>query len=100
MLVHFSGICRVYFTVCIFCKIYAFSTVTYKHISPISQQFIHFLGGGLFVQVRMTSLVQIHTILAKSYVIYELPIRMNLYEYPRPNSTPKPIRNWGLDKLY
>ncbi len=35
--------------------------------------------------IRTTSLVQIHTIFAKSYVFYELPIRMNLYEWPTPN---------------
>ncbi len=48
----------------------------------------------------MTSLVQIHMIFAKSYVFYELPIRMNLYEWPTPNPAPKPTRHWGLDKLY
>ncbi len=37
---------------------------------------------------------------AKSYVFYELPIRMNLYEGPTPNSAAKPTRHWGLDKLY
>ncbi len=41
----------------------------------------------------MTSLVQIHTIFAKSYVFYELPIRMNLYEWPTPNPAPKPTRH-------
>ncbi len=46
----------------------------------------------------MTSLVQIHMIFAKSYVFYELPIRMNLYEWPTPNPAPKPTRHWGLDK--
>ncbi len=50
--------------------------------------------------IRTTSLVQIHTIFAKSYVFYELPIRMNLYEGPTPNSAAKPTRHWGLDKLY
>ncbi len=48
----------------------------------------------------MTSLVQIHTIFAKLYVFYELPIRMNLYEWPTPNPAPKPTRHWGLEKLY
>ncbi len=46
------------------------------------------------------SLVQIHTFFAKSYVFYELPIRMNLYEWPTPNPAPKPTRHWGLDKSY
>ncbi len=46
------------------------------------------------------SLVQIHTFLAKSYGFYELPIRMNLYEWPTPNPAPKPTRHWGLDKSY
>ncbi len=46
--------------------------------------------------IRTTSLVQIHTIFAKSYVFYELPIRMNLYEGPTPNSAAKPTRHWGL----
>ncbi len=27
-------------------------------------------------------------------------IRMNLYEWPTPNPTPKPTRHWGLDKSY
>ncbi len=40
--------------------------------------------------IRMTSLVQIHTIFDKSYVFYELTIRMNLYEWPTPNPAPKP----------
>ncbi len=48
----------------------------------------------------MNSLVQNSYILAKSYVIYELPIRMNLYEWPTPNPAPKPTRHWGLDKSY
>ncbi len=30
--------------------------------------------------IRTTSLIQIHTIFAKSYLFYELAIRMNLYE--------------------
>ncbi len=55
--------------------------------------------------IRTTSLIQNHTIqnqiiLAKSYVFYELPIRMNLYEWPTPNPAPKPTRHWGLDKSY
>ncbi len=50
--------------------------------------------------IRTTSLVQIHMTFAKSYVFYELPIRMNLYEGPTPNSAAKPTRHWGLDKLY
>ncbi len=33
----------------------------------------------------MTPVVQIHTIFDKSYVFYELPIRMNLYELRTPN---------------
>jgi len=44
--------------------------------------------------------VQIHTIFAKSYVFYELPIRMNLKESATPNSVNKPTHHWGLDKLY
>ncbi len=67
------------------------------HSNPISWQFVHILRGWL---IRTTSLVQIHTIFAKSYVFYELPIRMNLYEGPTPNSAAKPTRHWGLDKLY
>ncbi len=51
-------------------------------------------------RIRTTTLVQIHMIFAKSYVFYELPIRMNLYEWPTPNPTPKPTHHWGLDKLY
>ncbi len=47
-----------------------------------------------------TSLVQIQMIFAKSYVFYELPIRMNLYEWPTPNPAPKPTHHWGLDKSY
>ncbi len=39
-------------------------------------------------------------IFAKSYVFYELPIRMNLYKWPTPNPDPKPTRQWGLDKSY
>ncbi len=38
-------------------------------------------------------------IFAKSYIFYELLIRMNLYEWPTPYSTHKPTRHWGLDKL-
>ncbi len=38
--------------------------------------------------IRTTSLVQIHTIFAKSNVFYVLPIRMNLYEWPTPNPAP------------
>ncbi len=38
-------------------------------------------------------------IFAKSYVFYELPIRMNLYEWPTPNLAPKPTHHWGLDKF-
>ncbi len=52
------------------------------------------------VAIRTTSLVQILTIFAKSYVFYELPIRMNLNEWPTPNPAPKPTRHWGLGKLY
>ncbi len=47
-----------------------------------------------------TSLVQIHTIFAKSYVFYELPVRIHLYEWPTPNPAPKPTHHWGLDKSY
>ncbi len=36
----------------------------------------------------------------KSYIFYELPIRINLYEWPTPNPAPKPTRHWGLDKSY
>ncbi len=54
----------------------------------------------LIVWIRTTSLIQIHTIFVKSYVFYELPIRMNLYEWPTPNPAPKPTRHWGLDKSY
>ncbi len=50
--------------------------------------------------ICMTSLVQIHTFFAKSYIFYELPIRMNLYEWPTPNPAPKPTRHWGSDKSY
>ncbi len=28
------------------------------------------------------------------------PIPMNLYEWPTPNTTPKPIHLWGLNKSY
>ncbi len=35
---------------------------------------------------------------------YELPIHMNLYEWPTPNPAPnpapKPTHHWGLDKSY
>ncbi len=44
--------------------------------------------------------IWINTIFAKSYIFYELPIRMNLYEWPTPNPAPKPTRHWGLDKSY
>ncbi len=44
--------------------------------------------------IRTTSLVQIHTIFAKSYVFYELPIRMNFYKLPTPNLAPKPTCHW------
>ncbi len=37
---------------------------------------------------------------AKSYVFYELAIRMNLNKWPTSNSTPKPTRHWGLEKSY
>ncbi len=43
-----------------------------------------------------TSLLQIHMIFAKSYAFYELPIRMNMNEWP----TPKPPCHWGLEKSY
>ncbi len=66
--------------------------------SPISRQFVHILRGGYFVRIRTTSHIQIHTIFAKSYVFYDVPIRMNLYEWPTPNPVPKPTRHWGLDK--
>ncbi len=56
------------------------------------QQFVHILRGGWFVQIR--------TIFAKSYVFYELPIHMNLCEWPTPSPAPKPTRHWGLDKSY
>ncbi len=39
-------------------------------------------------------------IFAKSYVFYELPFCMNLYEWPTPNPAPKPTRHWGLDRSY
>ncbi len=45
-------------------------------------------------------LTQIHTIFAKPYVFYELPICMNLYKWPPPNNAPKPTRHWGLEKSY
>ncbi len=50
--------------------------------------------------IHTTSLEQIHTNFAESYVFYEFPIRMNLYELPTSNPTPKPTRRWSLDKLY
>ncbi len=50
--------------------------------------------------IRTTSLVQIHTMFAKSYVFYELSIRMNLYEWSTPNPALKPTHHWGLDKSY
>ncbi len=51
-------------------------------------------------QIRTTSFVQIHTIFAKSCIFYELPIRMNLYEWATLNPAPEHIRHWGLDKSY
>ncbi len=48
----------------------------------------------------MTSLIQIHNIFDKSYIFYELPIRMNLYEWPTPNPAPKATHHWGLDNSY
>ncbi len=45
-------------------------------------------------------LTRTNMIFAKSYLFYELPIRMNLYELPTPNPAPKPTRHWGLDKSY
>ncbi len=44
--------------------------------------------------IRMTLLVQINSIFAKSYVFYELTIHLNLYEWPTANSAPKPHRHW------
>ncbi len=41
-----------------------------------------------------------YNIFAKSYVFYELPIHINLYEWPTPNPAPKPTRHWRLDKSY
>ncbi len=41
-----------------------------------------------------------NNIFAKSYVFYELPIRMNLYEWPSPDPDPKPTCNLGLEKSY
>ncbi len=41
-----------------------------------------------------------HKIFAKSYVFYEFPIRMNLYEWPTPKPAPKPTHHWGLDNSY
>ncbi len=49
--------------------------------------------------IRTTSLLKMYTIFAKSCVFYELPIHMNLYEWPTPNSTPKPSKP-SLDKSY
>ncbi len=49
--------------------------------------------------IRMTSLLKNNTIFAKSCVFYELPIHMNLYEWPTPNPTPKPSKH-SLDKSY
>ncbi len=48
----------------------------------------------------MTLLVQSHTIFAKSYIFYDLQIRMNLNEWPTPNPSPKPTSHWGLEELY
>ncbi len=48
--------------------------------------------------IHATSLVQIHTIFAKSYVFNELLIHMNLYKLPTPNPAPKRTLHWGLDK--
>ncbi len=53
-----------------------------------------------WVLIHMTSFVHIHTIFAKSYVFYKLPIHMNLYEWPTANPAPKLTRHWGLDKSY
>ncbi len=39
-------------------------------------------------------------IFAKSYVFYELPVRMILYERPTTNPAPKPTHYWGLEKSY
>ncbi len=36
---------------------------------------------------------------AKSYVFYELPIRMNLYEWPTPNPAPKPYPSLGFRQI-
>ncbi len=38
-------------------------------------------------------LINTNSYFAKSYVFYELPIRMNLYEWPTPNPAPKPTRH-------
>ncbi len=40
-----------------------------------------------------------YTTFAKSCVFYELPIHMNLYEWPTPNPTPKPSKP-SLDKSH
>ncbi len=49
--------------------------------------------------IRTTSLVQIHTVFAKSYVFYELPIRMNLYEWPTPNPAPLTYPSLGFRQI-
>ncbi len=61
--------------------------------------YIFYEGANSYEFVQL-SLVQIHTICAKSYVFYEFSIRMNLYEWPTPNPAPKPAHHWGLDKSY
>ncbi len=50
-----------------------------------------------FVRPHSYKFIQL---LLKSYIFYELPIRMNLYEWPTPNPAPKPTHHWGLDKSY
>ncbi len=66
-----------------------------RYFSLISRQFVHILRGGYFVWPHSYKFI-----FAKSYVCYELPIRINLYELPTLNPAPKPTRHWGLDKSY
>ncbi len=73
MMMYYIKLLLYYIVIDYFC----FFEVTHEIIQPdltaIRTYFTRWL-------IRMTSLVQIHKMFAKSYVFYELPICTNLYE--------------------
>ncbi len=91
------GSCVTFYVDWKFLIILLFSASKYISAAPTQSH----VNSYIFYEVTKSyEFVQPHSFLAKLYVFYELPIRLNMYKWPTPNAAPKPTCHCGLDKSY